>query len=46
MAHPVVLFSKIMQTRYHSKEISERNLLLKRIVKFCSLKEALVIWEF
>ena len=30
--------SKIMQTRCHSKEFSEQNLILKRIVKFCSLK--------
>ena len=31
-------FSKIMQTRYHSKELSEQNLILTRVVKSCSFK--------
>ena len=39
-------FSKITQTSYHPKEFSNWNLILKRIVKFGSLKGALVPWEF
>ena len=38
LAMELPLFSKIMQTRYHSKELSERNSILARDVKFCSFK--------
>ena len=42
LAIELSLFSKIMQTIYHSKELSKRNLIIARVVKI----EALVPWEF
>ena len=32
-----LILSKAMQTRCHSEELSEQNLILERVVKFCSL---------
>ena len=40
LAIELPLFSRIMQTRYHLKELSERNLILARVIKFCLLKGA------
>ena len=39
LAIELTLFSRIMQTRYNSKELSEWNFILARVVKFCSFKE-------
>ena len=42
LAIELLSFSKTRQTRYHLKELSERNLFLDRDVKFCLLKGALI----
>ena len=46
LAIKLSLFSDIMQTKYNSKEFSERKLILARAVKFVYLKGDLVSWEF
>ena len=38
LAIELPLFSKIMQPKHHSKEFSERNLILARVVKRHTLK--------
>ena len=40
LAIELPLFSKIMQTRYHLKELSMRNFILARVLKFWLLKGA------
>ena len=35
LAIKLPLFSKIMQTKHHLKEFSERNLILARVVTLC-----------
>ena len=36
----MVLHPEYCKTRYHLKELSERNLILARVVQFCLLKGA------
>ena len=38
LAIELLLFSKIMQSRYHPKGLGEQNLILARVVKFCFIK--------